>query len=465
MTRRVVRVEGIAPLARGYPAAVVANGLAFIGGVRGGRMDRDRRFGDLPQAFRENGFSGFPIVDQAEGEFVVDGWAAHENLDLVIKAAGADEMQVLRQHIWLRDKRLFPVYERTRMVWQKVPAPSSCLGVADMVGRFGRSVGLDALAVVPGENALFPERATTRTFDNREFPSAGFYSQAVRCGPLVFLAGHIPIETRKAGAPVIAGFADIPEEGRFLATGRSHPDSRQGPIAAQTWFVYERIRENLAAQGLGMRDIKHVAVMLQDIRDFGTFHRVHAHFFPDDPPALVVSGFNEVGHRGTLIEIEPTAVAPGAALAAAEFRWPCDPPFAGPAAVKVGPLYLFAGILGLNAAGALVSDARDLADPMGRRVVEDLARFEHVPGFAAQCWAAWSILAAVCDEAQLPLERLTRTTVYLRHAADLWIYEEIREAFFSGVGRDLPAAEFVAIPGPGPVSGAHVQIEAMAAEE
>ena len=184
MTRRIVRVEGIAPVARGYPAAVVANGLAFIGGVRGGRTDRDRRFVDLPREFRENGFSGFPIVDQAEGEFAVDGWAAHENLDLVIKAAGADEMQVLRQHIWLRDKRLFPVYERTRMAWQKVPAPSSCLGVADMVGRFGRSVGLDALALVPGENALFPERATTRTFDNREFPSAGFYRRRCAAGPL-----------------------------------------------------------------------------------------------------------------------------------------------------------------------------------------------------------------------------------------------------------------------------------------
>jgi enamine deaminase RidA (YjgF/YER057c/UK114 family) len=465
MTRRIVRVEGIVPVARGYPAAVVANGFAFIGGVRGGRTDRDRSFSDLPTDFRDNGFSGFTIADQAEADFAVDAWSAHENLDHVIKAAGTDAMQVLRQHIWLRDKRLFPVYERTRMAWQKVPAPSSCLGVADVVGRFGRSVGLDALAVVPGENPLFPERATTRTFDNREFPSAGFYSQAVRCGPLVFLAGHIPIETRKAGAPVIAGFADIPEEGRFLATGRSHPDSRQGPIAAQTWFVYERIRENLAAQGLSMRDIRHVAVMLQDIRDFGTFHRVHAHFFPNDPPALVVSGFNEVGHRGTLIEIEPTAADPAANLPIAEFSWPCDRPFAGPAAVKVGPLYLFAGILGLNAEGTLVRDARDLDDPVGRRVVADLARFEHAPGFAAQCWAAWSILKAVCNDARLPLERLAKTTIYLRHAADVWIYEEIREAFLSGVGRELPAAEFVAIPGPGPVAGAHLQIEAMAAEE
>jgi hypothetical protein len=54
---------------------------------------------------------------------------------------------------------------------------------------------------------------------------------------------------------------------------------------------------------------------------------------------------------------------------------------------------------------------------------------------------------------------------YLRHACDLWIYEEIREAFLSGTGRDLPAAELVAIHGPAAVPGAHVQIEAMAAEE
>jgi enamine deaminase RidA (YjgF/YER057c/UK114 family) len=464
MTRRVVRLDGIVPVARGYPAAVVANGFAFIGGVRGSRADHTPRFDDLPEQFRRNGFSGLPIPDADEGAFAADGWGAHDNLDRVVKAVGSDPLQVLRQHIWLADKRRFPVYERIRMAWQQVPAPSSCLGVAEVAGRFGRFVGLEAFAVVPGENPLFPNRTTTRAFDNKEFPSAGFYSQAVRCGPLIFLAGHIPIETRKAGAPVIAGFADIPDEGRFLATGRSHPDSRQGPIAAQTWFTYERIRENLAAQGLTMRDIKHVAVMLQDIRDFGTFHRVHMHFFPDNPPALMVTGFDEVGHRGTLIEIEPTAVDPRAGLPVTDIAWPQRAPFAGPAAVKLGPVTFFAGILGLNNDGALVSDARDLDDAIGRRVAGDLARFERAPGFAAQCWAAWRTLAAVCERGGLALERLAKTTVYLRSGADLWIYEEIREAFLSGVGRHLPAAEFVAIRGPGPVDGAQVQIEAMAAD-
>lgn len=464
MARRVIRVEGIVPVIRGYPSAIVAHGLVFVSGLRGGRTDLDRSFGALPASFRAKGFSDFPIADQDESRFAADGWGAHENLDTVIKAAGSDQTQVLRIHIWMRDKRLFPVYERIRMAWQEVPAPSSCLGVADVAGRFGRSLGLEAVAVVPGENPIFPRRVTTRSFDNKDFPSAGFYSQAVRCGPLVFLAGHIPIETRKPGNPVILGFADIPEEGRFLATGRSHPDSRQGPIAAQTWFTYERIKDNLAAQSLTMKDIRHVAVMLQDIRDFGTFHRIHSHFFPEDLPALIVCGFNEVGHRGTLIEIEPMAVDPKSGLPVKEIDWPCRVPFAGPAATKLGPFTFFAGVLGLNADGALVHHSRDLPDAVGRRVVADLERFENAPGFAAQCWAAWSLIKAIADRAAMPLDRLVKTTVYLKNAADIAIYEEIREAFVSGVGRDLPAAEFVVIHAPGPVAGAQVQIEVTASD-
>ena len=117
-------------------------------------------------------------------------------------------------------------------------------------------------------------------------------------------------------------------------------------------------------------------------------------------------------------------------------------------------------MLGLNGAGRLVRGAHDLDDPVGRRVTDDLARHETAPGFAAQCWAAWSLLKAVVGHMEMPLDCLTKTTVYLRHAADLAIYEEIREAFLSSIGADLPAAEFVAVPAPGPVAAAQVQIEA-----
>jgi enamine deaminase RidA (YjgF/YER057c/UK114 family) len=461
MARRILNVEGITPVVRGYPTAVLTDGILFISGMRGGRLDGVPAFADLPDSLRREA-NGFSLADGLEGEVAADAWAAHDNLDRVLKAAGSEASQVLRQHIWQRDKRFFPTYERVRMEWQKVPAPSSGLGVAEVVGRFSRWIGMDALAVVPGQNPQLPERATVRAFDAKELPAASFYSQAVRCGPLVFLAGHIPVETTKPGKPVIRGFDDIPEDGRFLATGRSHPDSRQGPIAAQAWYCYNNIRETLAAQGLSMADMVHVNVFLQDLRDFGTFHRVHRHFFPDPGPALVVTGFNEVGHRQMSIEIEPTALEPGSALATHTIAWPLPAPFVGPAAIKTGPLWFFAGMLGLDRTGTLVRSAQDLDDPVGRRVVADLSRYEQHRGLAAQCWQAWTLLRAVCEKAGLPLSKLAKTTLYVRSTADLWICEEIRESFLGEAPQH--AIEFVAVHGPGPVPDAHVQIEAMAAE-
>lgn len=146
-------------------------------------------------------------------ESLIAHWCAHDNLDRVQRAAGSDSLQVLRMHVWLRDNRIFPVYERIRMATQKVPAASSCLSIAEMVGRFSGETGIDAIAVVPGENPLFPERSAVSAFDNPRFPSAAFYSQAAWCGPLAFLAGHIPIDMNKPGWPVISGFKDVPEEG------------------------------------------------------------------------------------------------------------------------------------------------------------------------------------------------------------------------------------------------------------
>ena len=118
----------------------------------------------------------------------------------------------------------------------------------------------------------------------------------------------------------------------------------------------------------------------------------------------------------------------------------------------------------MNAAAYARPDARDLDDPVGRRVVEDLARFESAVGLRrAMLGGVAHPQGGVASGADL------RSTHHQdhglsAHASDLWIYEEIREAFLSGVGRDLPAAEFVAIHGPAAVPGAHVQIEAMAAE-
>lgn len=460
--RRSVIVPGITPPSRGYPSAVISNGLIFTSGIRGGRVDTSSSTADLPKSFSDQVLSGFGAADEMEGNFAADAWIIHENLSRVLEACDSDMTQLLRAHVWLNDKRFFPAFEKVRMAWQTVPPPSSCLGVSKVGGRFSRGGGYDAIAVVPNLNPSLPKCSLVEAFDNSAFPAAAFYSQAVRCGPLAFLAGYLPIDINRPGKPVIGGFDDLPLEGRSFATGRSHPDSRQGPIAAQVWFVYERIREALIAQGLSLNDIVHLNVFLRDIRDVGMFHRVHQTFFPDRKPALTIGGFNEVGHRGTLVEIEPVAISPASNMVVRPIEWPVPQPFAGPAGMRVGPFLFIAGIMGLSTDGQLAKSESDIASPAGRSVVRDLARFEHAPGFAAQCWAAFELANRVCEGARMTTDSLVKTSVFLRDLQDIWIYEEIRDAFLPGP--HLPAVDFVEVHAPGPLPGASVQLEIIAAD-
>lgn len=370
--RREVRIEHGAASRGPYPSAVVAGGLVFTSGARARSLGQG--FAGVPPHARER-CQGFPLVDMAEGLTSESSWGAHETLEAILQAAGSDTSQILRQHVWQTDKRFFPCYEKIRMHWQPVPAPSSGLGVTAVLGAAQHRIGLDAIAVAPGSSALFREREVMAAVNHSALPSASHYSQAVRSGPLVFTAGHIPIRTSEPGKPLVSGFADLPPEGRFLETGRSHPDSRDGPIAAQTWYVYEQLRQLLATNDLTLADAVLATVYLSDLRDLAVFHRVHCHVFGDQLPALCVSGFDEVGHRGTRIEIELTVLDPKASVRAERIDWPSAPPFAAPAAIRVGELVFLSGIAGTSKdgtlAGSLPADAKSIAgglDPSGTRV-------------------------------------------------------------------------------------------------
>jgi enamine deaminase RidA (YjgF/YER057c/UK114 family) len=439
--------------------AVKHDGLVFLSGVRPGTAGQRRYgFGDLPEANRTKQ-QGYGLTDSVEGEVSADSFSVHASLDAVLAACGTRDNQILRQHVWQRDKRFFPCYERIRATFQPKPSPSSGLGVADVVGGPRDWIGIDAIAVVPGENPARPERQVMSEVYDPRLPSASHYSQAVTSGELLFTAGHIPIKTAEPGKPVVQGFDDVPEEGRFLATGRSHPDSRDGPIAAQAWFVYSELRKLLAANGMTLDDVVLSTVYLADLRDYPVFHRIHLHFFPNATTALSVSGFDEVGHRGCRIEIELTA-SRKAAAARRLIEWDVPAPFAAPAAVQVGSLLFCSGVVGIGEDGALVRGAADVPG-MGQALVARLAGVERQAGFAAQCWTCFGRLAAIMKAAGSDLSKLLKITVYLRDGADLAIFEAVRRNFISDA--DLPALECVAVHGPGPVEGAQLQLEAIGA--
>ena len=457
MRRREVSTEPELTAWPDYPAAVRGGGFVFTSGVRGGRPgDEPVSYSDVPPEFAAPS-QGFVLVDGLEGEATADAWRAHRNLERVLSGAGTRGDQILRQRMWQRDKRFFPVLERVRKIWQPEAAPSSGLGVSTVGGRNGGWFGIEGIAVdVEDPDCLGARQILTPAGDAAN-PSASIYSQMSASGPLVFLAGHIPIRTALPGKPVVASFDDVPEEGRFLETGRSHPDARDGPIAAQTWFVYNEIRRALASNRMAMSDIVHVRVYLADLRDFGTFHRVHRHFFDDRAPALTVVGFDEVGHKGCRIEIEPTALRPGT-LSRSDLAWLWPAPFAGPAVVRAGPLLLFAGMLGFGSDGRIVGSA-DTVAPEASDLVRSLESSTSSPSVPAQIWWAWHRIQECCAASGIGPEAIAKTVVYLRSEADLVAYEAIRSLFVAG---DLPAFDCVFVPGPGPVEEAAVQIDVTA---
>jgi 2-iminobutanoate/2-iminopropanoate deaminase len=88
----------------------------------------------------------------------------------------------------------------------------------------------------------------------------GPYSQAIRCGNLVFLSGQIPLD---------------PGTGRIV----------EGDAAVQTARVLQNLSSILDAAGSNLGQVLKTTVYLKDMADFGMMNEVYARFFVDCPPA------------------------------------------------------------------------------------------------------------------------------------------------------------------------------------
>jgi 2-iminobutanoate/2-iminopropanoate deaminase len=109
----------------------------------------------------------------------------------------------------------------------------------------------------------------------------GPYSQAVRCGSLLFCSGQIPIDP---------------------ATGQLVP----GDVAAQAAQVMRNLEAVLAAAQLGFADVVKSTIFLVDMADFGPVNGVYGGVFGDVPPARSTVAVAELP-RNARVEIEVIA--------------------------------------------------------------------------------------------------------------------------------------------------------------
>ena len=125
-----------------------------------------------------------------------------------------------------------------------------------------------------------PAKSAVRT-DKAPAPFQGApYSQAIRCGDFVFVAGQLPLSP----------------SGEVVGT----------TIEEQTEQVFRNLRAILEAAGSGLEKVVKTTVFLVDFGDFGAMNEVYRKHVGDVPPARSTIAVKEFP-RGARIEIEAIA--------------------------------------------------------------------------------------------------------------------------------------------------------------
>jgi enamine deaminase RidA (YjgF/YER057c/UK114 family) len=137
------------------------------------------------------------------------------------------------------------------------------------------------------------------------------YAPYRRAGDLVYFSGIVAADP--ALGRVVKGYEDIPEEARVWigATGEMSTDSKDGPIAAQSWYVLDKLRDTVAAAGGSLDDVVKLTQYFRTLRDFPIYNRIRAQFFPGEPPASTVLRIVELlPTPDSLLEVEAIAYIP-----------------------------------------------------------------------------------------------------------------------------------------------------------
>jgi reactive intermediate/imine deaminase len=110
------------------------------------------------------------------------------------------------------------------------------------------------------------------------------YSQAVRAGDLLFLAGQCPVDA----------------QGNTVAAG---------DIRGQTRQVFENLKAVLAAAGVTLDDVVEIVTYHVDMADLHAMAEVKAEYLTRDFPAWTAVAVTALAFPGQLVELKATALA------------------------------------------------------------------------------------------------------------------------------------------------------------
>ena len=137
------------------------------------------------------------------------------------------------------------------------------------------------------------------------------YSAWQRRGDFIFLSGIIAVDP--TAGRIIRGFGDLPAGvGPTIGqTGEFSVDAKDGPILAQSWYIFDRMAATLKDAGGSMADVFKLVQYFKSLNDFPRYNTIRRIFFPNIPPvSTVVEVSAMMPSAEILIEVEATAYCP-----------------------------------------------------------------------------------------------------------------------------------------------------------
>ncbi len=140
------------------------------------------------------------------------------------------------------------------------------------------------------------------------------YAAYQRMGDYVFMSGVIAVDA--ASKTVITRYDQLSETARTdlhalgYDTGQLSVDIFEAPIAAQSWFVLNRIREMARECGGGLKDVARLVQYFRDLRHYPAYNRVRSQFFVHPVVSTVVEVSRMLPSDEVWVEVEATLYLP-----------------------------------------------------------------------------------------------------------------------------------------------------------
>ena len=362
----------------------------------------------------------------------------YENLDAVLRAAGTDRSNLVRTDQYYTTVKAVPAYQQVRREFLNGRIPPSTSIAQQGLLLAGADMNVQALGVIP-QPGFEVTHIKHEALAGR--PTSG-YSPALTVGDYVFIPGITSLaigdEPRRNG---VASAALMTEGTQWAGM----------PIKLETEFIItKRMVQSLALAGAKLEDVIHAQVYLSDPQDYSAFNEAWQKHFKNFPPSLDIIPCIPHGlapYDGK-IEINVIAAKPGSAAQKRAIDAGVVTAFANqPQAVKSGDLLFISGLMAIDKDGLVASAA---ADPRQKYF-----------GSSAEAQAEVIIgnIARICEAAGTSLANVVRVLQFHTDLTEFYPVAKVWERHLGG--RPLPFSA-VEVPGPLPVPGATVLIEAWA---